>query len=102
MRARVRACARDREEFRVDFYACSHINYFFHSHQSHRKRNTNIEQVFYHRREEGEPGSAEQEGTSNPENDAPLEAAANPVFEVRFSSSKSETPVCKWSPDISE
>ena len=50
----------------------------------------------------GKPGSAEQEGTSNPENEAPLEAAANPVFEVRFSSSKRGTPVCKWSPDIRE
>ena len=42
-------------------------------------------QVLYHRREEGEPGSAEQEGTSNPKNEAPLEAAADPVLEVRFS-----------------
>ena len=61
-----------------------------------------MEQVFYHRREEGEPGSAEQEGTSNPENEAPLEAAANPVLEVRFSSSKRGIPICKCSPNISE
>ena len=61
-----------------------------------------MEQVFYHRREEGEPGSVEQEGTSDPENESPLEAAADPVLEVRFSSSKRGTPVCKWSSDISE